>query len=56
MPGLALVSVLFGVAGSNWQAIVALCALGAVSPLCVLFAFPETAGRSLEEIAPDAPR
>jgi MFS family permease len=49
--GLALVSLLYGFAGSNWQAIVLLCAVGALSPLCVMLAFPETAGRELEEIA-----
>jgi putative MFS transporter len=51
--GLALVSVLFGVAGSNWMAIVMLCAVGALAPLVVLATFPETAGRPLEEIAPE---
>lgn len=51
--GLALVSVLFGVVGSNWTAIVILCAIGALSPLIVVLSFPETAGRSLEEIAPE---
>jgi putative MFS transporter len=51
--GLALVSVLYGVAGSNWVAIGMLCGLAALSPLIVLVAFPETAGRSLEEIAPE---
>lgn len=51
--GLALVSLLFGVAGSNWMAIALLCAVGALSPLIVLLFFPETAGRSLEEIAPE---
>jgi hypothetical protein len=51
--GLALVSLLFGFAGSNWTAIVILCAIGVLSPLIVLLSFPETAGRSLEEIAPE---
>ena len=51
--GLALVSVLFGVAGSNWTAIVLLCAVAALAPLIVLAFFPETAGRQLEEIAED---
>jgi putative MFS transporter len=53
--GLALVSVLFGLAGSNWMAIALLCLVGALSPLIVLLSFPETAGRKLEEIAPEAP-
>jgi putative MFS transporter len=52
--GLALVSALYGVAGSNWTAIAMLCAVGALAPLVVLFSFPETAGRRLEEIAPEA--
>jgi putative MFS transporter len=52
--GLALVSVLFGVAGSNWTAIALLCVVGALSPLIVLAMFPETAGRQLEEIAEEA--
>ncbi|HVN37118.1 MAG TPA: MFS transporter, partial [Myxococcota bacterium] len=51
--GLALVSVLFGLTGSNWTAIAWLCAIGALSPLCVVALFPETAGRRLEEIAPE---
>jgi putative MFS transporter len=54
--GLALVSVLFGVAGSNWMAIVLLCGIGALAPLIVLLSFPETAGRQLEEIAPEVNR
>jgi putative MFS transporter len=53
--GLALVSALFGLVGSNWIAIALLCAVGALAPLCVLTLFPETAGRSLEEIAPEEP-
>jgi MHS family alpha-ketoglutarate permease-like MFS transporter len=52
--GLALVSVLYGVAGSNWLAIAMLCAVGAVTPFVVLLGLPETAGRDLEEIAPEA--
>lgn len=51
--GLALVSVLFGVVGSNWAAIVALAALCLVAPVRVRAGFPETAGRTLEEIAPE---
>jgi putative MFS transporter len=49
--GLALVSVLYTVAGSNWTAVALLCVVGALSPLIVLALFPETAGRQLEEIA-----
>jgi MFS family permease len=52
--GLALVSLLYGAAGSNWMAITLLCAVGALSPLCVLLYFPETAGRKLEEIASES--
>ena len=51
MAGLALVSLLFGVLGSNWIAIVSLCAVGVLAPICILLLFPETAGRELEEIA-----
>ena len=51
--GLALVSVLYGVAGSNWIAIAMLCAVAALTPLIVLRFFPETAGRDLEDIAPE---
>jgi MFS family permease len=51
--GLALVSLLFGLLGSNWLAIVSLSALALLTPLAVALFFPETAGRSLEEIAPE---
>jgi putative MFS transporter len=51
--GLALVSALFPLTGSNWTAVALLCAIGALSPLCVAALFPETAGRPLEEIAPE---
>lgn len=52
--GLALVSLLYGAVGSNWQGITLLCAVGGLSPLCVLFFFPETAGRKLEEISEES--
>jgi len=52
--GLALISVLYGVAGSIWTAIAMLCAVAALTPLVVALSFPETAGRRLEEIAPEA--
>lgn len=51
--GLAAESALYPIVGSHWNAIslLALVALG--SPLVIAFAFPETAGRSLEEISPE---
>jgi len=49
--GLALVSVLYATAGSNWTAIATLALVGVLAPALVLVAFPETAGRTLEEIA-----
>ena len=52
--GLALVSLLFGVVGSNWVAIAILCGVSLAAPLLVLLAFPETAGRALEEISPES--
>jgi MFS family permease len=51
--GLALVSVLFGFVGSNWYAISILLGLGLLVPTIVALTFPETAGRTLEEIAPE---
>jgi len=51
--GLALVWLLYRVAGSSWTAVSLLCVLGAAVPLIVLTQFPETAGRTLEEIAPE---
>lgn len=51
--GLALVSLLYGVVGSNWTAIALLCAVGALTPLIVWLFFPETAGRDLDDIAPE---
>ncbi|HTO55619.1 MAG TPA: MFS transporter [Myxococcota bacterium] len=51
--GLALESTLYGVTGSHWQAISILLLFGLGSPLVIAFAFPETAGRSLEEISPE---
>jgi hypothetical protein len=51
--GLAAVSLLYPVAGSNWSAIALLGGVALLAPLLVWLAFPETAGRSLEEIAPE---
>ena len=53
--GLGLVSVLFGVLGSNWLAISALALAALGIPLIVWLAFPETARRSLEEISASEP-
>jgi len=51
--GLGLESALYGVTGSHWSAISILLAATLAAPLLVAFALPETAGRSLEEIAPE---
>ena len=52
--GLAAVSVLFGVLGSNWAAVSVLAGLLLLVPVIVLTLFPETARRTLEEIAPES--
>ena len=51
--GLAAVSGLFAVVGSIWHAIMILCGIGFVVPIMLYLFFPETAGRSLVDIAPD---
>jgi putative MFS transporter len=51
--GLAMVSALFTVAGSNWSAISILAACCIAVPVIVLLVLPETAGRPLETIAPE---
>ena len=51
--GLGAVSVLFGVLGSNWTAVMALGAVALGAPVLVWLGFPETSGRTLEEIAPE---
>ena len=51
--GLALESALFELTGSHWTAISILLSLGLASPLVIALGFPETAGRSLEEISPE---
>jgi putative MFS transporter len=51
--GLALESALYPIVGSHWHAVSVLLLVGLCAPLVVAFAFPETAGRSLEEISPE---
>ena len=51
--GLAMVSVLYSVFGSNWSAIATLSVMCIFTPIVVLLFFPETAQRELEEIASD---
>ena len=50
--GLYAESVLYTATGSHWTAISALCSLALVAPL-VVNVFPETQGRSLEDISPE---
>ncbi len=51
--GLAAESVLYGVVGSHWTAITLLASVFLAAPLIVGLAFPETAGRELDEISPE---
>jgi MFS family permease len=51
--GLVLESVLYGVTGSHWHAVSLLLLVAIGSPVVIALAFPETAGRSLEEISPE---
>jgi len=51
--GLLLASLLYGVVASHWVAIRALASLALLGALLVAQCFPETAGRTLEEIAPE---
>jgi putative MFS transporter len=51
--GLAAVSGLYTVVGSIWHAIMILCGIGFVVPVILYLFFPETAGRPLDDIAPD---
>jgi hypothetical protein len=53
--GLAAVSVLFPLVGSNWTALAMLGSSGLLIPFVVWLSFPETSQRSLEEIAPEPP-
>ena len=52
--GLFLEGALYGAAGSHWAAIRILMVSSMVSALIMFAVFPETAGRELEEIAPEA--
>jgi len=51
--GLAAESALYGWTGSHWHAVSLLLLLALGSPVVIALAFPETAGRSLEEISPE---
>ena len=51
--GLALESVLYQLTGSHWHAVSILLLIALGAPLVIALAFPETAGRSLEEISPE---
>jgi putative MFS transporter len=51
--GLVLESLLYDMLGSHWRAISLLAAFAVLAPLIVAVTFPETSGRSLEEIAPE---
>jgi putative MFS transporter len=51
--GLAVESPLYDLFGSHWTAVSVLIIFAFVAPVIVALAFPETAGRSLEEIAPE---
>jgi MFS family permease len=51
--GLAAVSALFALLGSNWTAMLVVASGAVLAAALVWLVFPETAGRSLEEIAPE---
>jgi len=52
--GLFFEGILYGVTGSHWLAIRYLTVFWMLSPIIVFTFFPETAGRELEAISPDA--
>jgi MFS family permease len=52
--GLACESLLFAAVGSHATAIPIIAAVGFLMPLVVWLAYPETSGRTLEEISPDS--
>jgi putative MFS transporter len=51
--GLSLESLLYALLGSHWTAVTVMLGAGLLTPLLVGLFFPETAGRSLESIAPE---
>jgi hypothetical protein len=51
--GLALESALYAALGSHWEAVSVLLTGTLLAPLVIALGLPETAGRSLEEIAPE---
>lgn len=51
--GLMAVSALYSVVGSTWTAILMVASLTFLVPVAIWFLFPETARRSLDDIAPD---
>lgn len=51
--GLALESLLYELTGSHWHAVSLLLLVALGAPFVVWLAFPETAGKSLEEISPE---
>jgi MFS family permease len=51
--GLLSVSALYGVVGSTWTAILIVASLSLLVPFAIWFLFPETARRSLDDIAPE---
>src|SRR5712691_6300453 len=53
--GLLLESLLYGVFASHWVTICALATLAFPGALLVATCFPETAGRTLDDIAPERP-
>ena len=51
--GLAMEGVVYTALGSHWHAISLLALALCFTPIIVALAFPETSGRTLEEIAPE---
>ncbi len=52
--GLFLEGVLYRATGSHWTAIRFLTIFWMLAPIIMFFSFPETAGRELESISPEA--